>query len=99
MNMLTSLINEDYSPEYIDYLIEKDIDYNCEVGLYEKGFSKKVKPILNKYFEDYETNIGYNHWGNRDMIVTVYDRRYVALWSETEEDFNETVSVPFNYTY
>ena len=73
MKSLLEKLSEQYDDEYISYLIEKDIDYNCEKGLYEKGFMKAVKKILNKYSDNYWSDLRTNCWGNRELNVEFYD--------------------------
>ena len=100
--MLELLIKEGYSEDYINYLIEQDIDDNCTKSLYEKGFAKAARRILEKYFdpEDVETEIRTSCWGNRQLHATIFDRTWIEfLYRDDPKEAYETISVDWNYEY
>ena len=76
--MLEKLFKEcGYSYKYILYLIDIHIDIECKKCLYDKGFNKEAKHVLEKYFDDFESFIVNNQWGNKALKVRIYDRTWI----------------------
>lgn len=78
MLMLRDLLQKlyrgkDRSYSYIEYLIREEIDQS-DYLLYEHKKTKKIlNEILRKYSSDFHYEIKLNWYGNRVLIITLFD--------------------------